>query len=376
MLHKLNVASCRANLDWIMQLQRRLLAALCDPNVTSSQVIVDWVLACLPDLDQQWVIAFCGRKDKINNVGKMMLEHMQAIAAFPANMKQQLLNVFDNDQLFHLAFDPVNPQIRQLTDISSLNDQSAINTIRGFLESFYSPNFYANVGYRIPHANGNAIHFHKDEFLDQFKRDNPDVLVCPLCDGSLDGVEVDHFYPKSKYPSLSINPLNLVPICPICNTRANKGEQVPLTPGAPDPMADWFHPYLRPAAGTFQVRFEKVKGGMVPVLFSDDPLVKKRLDNLDRLVNLKLRWRGQVSNRVQSTQGWIRRHRERVGHQLTEDELAIKLQEWAENAEFDYGRQPHSIIATHYLKSASTKEPTTYDELWVDASKLDPVLVM
>ena len=28
---------------------------------------------------------------------------------------------------------------------------------------------------------------------------------------------LDHYLPKSKYPSLSINPLNLIPICNKCN---------------------------------------------------------------------------------------------------------------------------------------------------------------
>lgn len=376
MLHRLNVPSCRVHLEWIVQLQRRLLAALCDPAVTPRQVTLDWVLACLADLDPRWVTAFCRRKDKITNVGKTMLEHIQAIAAFSATVKQQLLDAFDNDQLFHLAFDPASPQVCALRGITFLTDAEAIKAVRGFLESFYDPNFYASAGYHIPQSDGSAIQFDKDEYLARFNTENPDVLVCPFCDGSREGAQIDHFYPKSKYPSLSCHPLNLVPICKNCNDRANKGEKVPLTPGAPDPMADWFHPYLRPAAGAFQVCFEKVNGGIVPVLFSDDPQVKKRLDNLDRLVNLKARWREHMPSRVQSTQGWIRRHRERVGHQLTEDELAIKLQEWSENAESDYGRQPHSIIATHYLKSAAAKEPATFDELRVYVLRQDPVLAM
>lgn len=371
MLHRLNVPSCHIHLEWIVQLQRRLLAALCDPNATSSQVTLDWVLACLADLNPQWVTAFCRRKDRIANIGKTMLEHMQALAAFSAIVKQQLLNAFDNDQLFPLAFDPVSPQVCVLCDITFLNAEET-KAVRGFLESFYDPNFYASVGYYIPQGDGSKLHFHKDKYLERFNAENPDVLVCPFCDGSREGAQIDHFYPKSKYPSLSCHPLNLVPICKNCNDRANKGEKVPLTPNAPDPMADWFHPYLRPAAGTFQIKFQNHPEGTTPVLVSSDAQNQTRLNNLASLINLEERWRNQLSLKVRSTQRMIAKHKERAGA-LTESELCAKLSEWAENAECEYGLQPYSIVSAYYLTSVAAKEPETFDELRVYALGLDPV---
>lgn len=40
--------------------------------------------------------------------------------------------------------------------------------------------------------------------------------ICPYCK-TAKANNLDHFLPKSKYPSLSINPLNLLPICFKCN---------------------------------------------------------------------------------------------------------------------------------------------------------------
>lgn len=59
-----------------------------------------------------------------------------------------------------------------------------------------------------------------------------DIFICPYCYRSYIGVieeedgsraitpDLDHFYPKSKYPFLSITLSNLVPSCLFCNQRA------------------------------------------------------------------------------------------------------------------------------------------------------------
>lgn len=64
------------------------------------------------------------------------------------------------------------------------------------------------------------------------------VKVCPYCNrvfveniefktgGSLKG-QLDHFYPKDKYPYLAISRYNLVPCCPFCNGSSCKGNKDP-----------------------------------------------------------------------------------------------------------------------------------------------------
>ena len=48
---------------------------------------------------------------------------------------------------------------------------------------------------------------------------------CPVCDCSFaySQVTLDHILPKSKFPFLSITPINLVPTCYNCNMRKNDG---------------------------------------------------------------------------------------------------------------------------------------------------------
>ena len=43
---------------------------------------------------------------------------------------------------------------------------------------------------------------------------------CPFC-GYCDVDQLDHYLPKSKYPLLTVLPINLVPSCPYCNGGKN-----------------------------------------------------------------------------------------------------------------------------------------------------------
>lgn len=69
---------------------------------------------------------------------------------------------------------------------------------------------------------------------DAIRNSAPNKL-CPLCSiGSV--AHIDHYLPKTKYPDLSILPLNLVPSCNFCNDR--KKARYPKTVGE-----QTFHPY-------------------------------------------------------------------------------------------------------------------------------------
>lgn len=55
-----------------------------------------------------------------------------------------------------------------------------------------------------------------------------DILVaaqgsCPYCAGIGNPRTLDHYLPKSKFPALSVHPLNLIPACRDCNTDAGAG---------------------------------------------------------------------------------------------------------------------------------------------------------
>lgn len=70
-----------------------------------------------------------------------------------------------------------------------------------------------------------------------------DLRVCPYCDRayifSVENTDkkkgqrivkpqIDHFFPKSKYPFLALSYQNLIPVCQTCNTIGAKGENDPI----------------------------------------------------------------------------------------------------------------------------------------------------
>jgi hypothetical protein len=63
------------------------------------------------------------------------------------------------------------------------------------------------------------------DFVNRFVAEN-NLFVCPICDASAYRNEtrsgtytsIDHFFPRSRYPHLAIHPLNLLPMCPTCNS--------------------------------------------------------------------------------------------------------------------------------------------------------------
>ncbi|MGW2607638.1 HNH endonuclease [Streptomyces mirabilis] len=62
----------------------------------------------------------------------------------------------------------------------------------------------------------------------------PEHERCPLCGHGIVS-QLDHFMPKSSYPALCVDPLNLIPACSDCNKakadkRASAIEELPLHP--------------------------------------------------------------------------------------------------------------------------------------------------
>lgn len=79
--------------------------------------------------------------------------------------------------------------------------------------------------------------FRRWEFIDNFTEANSSLRLCAVCDSTLyrttigdrPYTSIEHFFPKSRYPHLAVHPLNLIPICPNCNSGAA---------GAIDPFGD------------------------------------------------------------------------------------------------------------------------------------------
>ena len=56
--------------------------------------------------------------------------------------------------------------------------------------------------------------------------------TCPICGGKGGITELDHYLPKSEYPTLCVNPNNLIPICDSCN-KEKKNKKYSVEEGMP-----------------------------------------------------------------------------------------------------------------------------------------------
>ena len=363
MLHEIHPPACRVHLDWVVRLQGRLITALCQPGVTGAVIDEDWILQAVAPLDPEpaWLEKFCGWTH--NNM--ITLERMRAIADLPDAAKQAILAAFQNDHLFARAFDAALQQPYRLIGVSNLAafGPPVVVLIQDFFESFYDPALYR--GYRVPIDEQQYITFNRKDFLNSFDQANRDIEgVCPMCDGHRGNPKVDHFYPKREYPYLSCHPLNLTPICDDCNGPAGKFEKLPLTAEHAEPMKDWFHPYLRSAAGSFCITFTRADGPTAPVLIGADPQTQARLNNLASLSGLIVRWTKEINLDTRLCQRRISKYKAKLGHTPTQPELLTQLSEWAESAEDEAGILHFALVRHAYFEEAAAGNPIIFDELW------------
>ncbi|KYH13874.1 hypothetical protein [Staphylococcus kloosii] len=68
------------------------------------------------------------------------------------------------------------------------------------------------------------INYQKSEQVSSPIKFNDEFRICPICQTS-EVDNLDHYLPKAIYPVLSLNPINLIPICSKCNR--NKIDYIP-----------------------------------------------------------------------------------------------------------------------------------------------------
>src|SRR4051794_18905148 len=100
MLHPIKVPSCYPALEWVVQLQRDLLAKLCEPATTAAIVTPLWIAGIRPDCTT-WLEKFVRRSYR----GTSLLSAMQTIAAGSRFQKQRILAHFVDNQAFGESFD-------------------------------------------------------------------------------------------------------------------------------------------------------------------------------------------------------------------------------------------------------------------------------
>jgi hypothetical protein len=352
MLYPINPPSCSPALDWAVQLQRDLITALCDTNTTPDMVTPQWVRALRPDPPEiaDWLEALAGRSfQKVN-----FIDAMKLIAGLDDANKRTVLSYYTNNHLFTQAFAPGQDPPATI-DITSAGDKSVQTAIKTLFVGFYVIGF-GEKGFPVVAVGGTLDFSNRKMFVGLFKDENQ-MTVCPLCDGDFNGPEIDHWLPEGKYPALSCHPRNLVPICHDCNKPGCKHEKPPLTPGAPRPFDDWFHPYERPAVGHFSI---DISNGKSVRLVGTDIEQQKRIDNLDALINLSRRWsdayQRQKADYLSKLAGKVRNKRIPVEPAA----LLDTVQEWIEELDDTRFDRRYSLIKMKILGAVMDPGSATF----------------
>lgn len=103
--------------------------------------------------------------------------------------------------------------------------------VRDFFMYFYNVTFGRAEG---PALNGHVCRATRGELSEDYYQTNPVLKhVCPVClhhsSNAKKEMQLDHYFPKSRYPVLAVHPWNLMYICANCN-MVYKGRKDPFLP--------------------------------------------------------------------------------------------------------------------------------------------------
>ncbi len=354
MLYQINLPNSTQYLEWIVQFQSDLLHALCNPTVNAPTVTVDWVKQQRQDIDDGWMNRFCRWKKD----GKSMLERMKAIARLSQANKLAIIIHYKNNLRYIEAFIDGQTPPPKTTPLPHdwVNDTASI--YRNFFEMFYNPIFYNKKGYPIQADDLDGQLFTKDNYLKAYRNTNSNIDVCLLCDGGMDGCELDHWLPKTNYfPELNCHPQNLIEICKNCNSVTTKGEHLAMDEDEDQPFAKWLHPHLRSAEGNFRLE----KQDFTVRLVSDDEIIQQKLDNFGKLIKLGSRWFREWKTQEKIVKKHIRRY---VNQEHLDDvHIRTKIEDLKRNIETEIGLEPHSLVKICFLDSVLDENSSEFEEL-------------
>lgn len=214
-----------------------------------------------------------------------------------AQYRQQVLTAFEHDVDFDQHLDDRGFRF-EVTQLPRLLREP----LKALLVLFYDL-LSAEGGFPVLITGTQAVS--RETLVQAFWSGNADLKVCPACDGkrpdSIDGRvygHCDHHFPKGVHPALSVHPLNLVPICPECNSsfklERDAGEKACL--------AEQFLPYHRPVFGPAKAVVRRSAGGVIDVEIEDEPgAPPTRREALDHVYRLRGRWRDRLDGYVKDS---------------------------------------------------------------------------
>ena len=154
---------------------------------------------------------------------------------------------------------------------------------------------------------------------------------CPICGGS-GKIQLDHYLPKSKHPTLCVNPLNLIPICDTCN-GTKKDKEYSAKDGRPIHLYLDQLPTKEDSFGdlyTEQFLYAKLDSNFVATFRVKcpsewDKKIKTRLKNHMTLYELLERYKDYVPNIYSDISSLLRENAKQLVKKREPDEQKHKL---------------------------------------------------
>jgi hypothetical protein len=364
-LHKVNPPDCEDRMKSIYRLQYKVLAFACSTNISSLNDPT--IFRRKFGASGEWLYELVKRNGTFNGALTNVITHI----ACNHGKRYEILQAFLNDTRFH----------KRLNDNSfrfhyrKLDDKTQ-QVIGELMELFYD--YLLVTGFPI-NASDNGHRFNRESFGQAFWEANDRMRLCPACDGpkpdSENGKvfsENDHFFPKSKYPFLSVHGSNLLPICKYCN-QSFKGAKDPIDDHETEPLRRNFYPYELPAINRINIKVTRsVAGEKVVSLEPSDPDDLVRVVNLRRIVRLETRWIGKLSGTISQLIEDLRElqnYNRRLGEDL-KDDFSQLLQARQKFYESTIGRRDGSVLAANYLRFALA-DPAEIQQLYKETDGSD-----
>lgn len=143
----------------------------------------------------------------------------------------QIINNYSSTQLKDLHLNYLNQNNSLKSNFYDLSEKIIPNEVKIlFVEFYYNRFFNDKVIWNILMN----LDYSRTIFHENFKKENK-LSVCPYCDidtfVSNSNKNVEHFYPKSKFPLVCMNAYNLISSCMACNkAHEGKGDASPKSP--------------------------------------------------------------------------------------------------------------------------------------------------
>ena len=344
MLHPTKLPACSPILECILDFQEHLLSFACSHTApTQVDLVAEFGLEVSNWLFNNHQLVYDSLKPFMRDLSK--------------SDKEAVLAQFRHDRNFPISRDDPTFSFELVTDATS---PQYLTHVRKWLNGFYEQ--LGRSGYHPNICGHGTVTFRETDWWNGYYQENPKRLTCAICDASLNsgGRTIEHYLPKSQYPSLSIHPDNLVPLCKTCN-RDMKRDKDPL---AGRSFCQIYLPYYRDIRSETKLEFNRNPDGsysvkLIPI--TNDPNINARLTSLTQLFDIPKRWNWVIAEASEIAFSQLRSYLQAVkdsGKKIDEETLRNCIDRTCKSMEMDWGRLQYRYLATEWLRWSGQNEFT------------------